>query len=413
MNLPFYIARRYLFSKKSHNAINIISMVSVCGVVVVTIALVCILSVFNGFNDIVAGLFSNLEPDLKITPATGKVFDPSITEIQAIREMKEVTVFSETLEENALIRCRDRQVIGIVKGVDPHYAQLTQIDSVLVDGRFSLREDVVDYATLGMGLAYSLGVRVGFVSPIEICAPKRDKKINTNNLISSLDVEYAYINGIFRINQSVYDDSYIFVPIELTRSLFRYEKEVSAIELKLTAGADVSSVKKEIKTLIGDSYIVQDRYEQQEASYKMMQIEKIMTFLILSFILAIALFNLVGSLSMLMIEKQNDVQTLRKMGANERLIQQIFLFEGWMISGFGAVIGIIIGLILCFLQMKYGWIRLGEGAAFIIDAYPVRVIFWDILIVLITVLSVGFFSAWYPVHAITKKWFTQKEKDKA
>ncbi|RHJ90806.1 ABC transporter permease [Bacteroides sp. AM07-16] len=405
MNFPFYIARRYLFSKKSHNAINIISMVSVCGVVVATIALVCALSVYNGFNDLVSTLFSNFDPELKITPSTGKVFDPDSQEMQAVKKLPEIAVFSEVLQDNALIRYRDRQDVATLKGVDNKFEELTQIDSVLIDGRFALREDVVDYGTLGIGLASKLGINAGFVSPMEIYAPKRNEKVNMSNPATSFNVEYAYIGGVFCINQQMYDESMMIVPLDLVRKLFHYDNEVTAIELKLTEKANPATVKKQIKEILGDKFLVQDRFEQQEASFKMMQVEKWMTFLILSFILTIALFNVVGSLSMLMIEKQDDVRTLRNMGADNKLIRRIFLFEGWMISGFGALIGIAVGVILCLLQQELGLIKLGQTAgAFIIDAYPVRIEINDIATVFFTVLTIGLLAAWYPVRYLGKKW---------
>ncbi len=406
MNLPFYIARRYLFSKKSHNAINIISMICVCGVVVATIALVCALSVYNGFNDLVAGMFSSFDPELKITPRTGKVFDPTTSDMQKIRELPDIAFFSETLQDNALIRYHDRQDVAVVKGVDDAYQHLTMMDSALIDGNFTLQDEVADYALLGVGLSSKLGARPGFASPLELYVPKRNEKVNLSNPSSSFSMEYAYTGGVFMINQQVYDEGYMIVPLSLARELFHYDKEVSAIELKLTEKADLSSVKKQIKSILGDEFIIRDRFEQQEASFKMMQIEKWMTFLILCFILAIALFNVVGSLSMLMIEKQDDVRTLRNMGASDSLIRRIFLFEGWMISGFGALIGIMIGLVLCLLQQSFGLIKLGQTAgAFIIDAYPVRVIFTDILVAFVTVAAIGFMAAWYPVHYLGKKWF--------
>ena len=406
MNVPFYIARRYLFSKKSHNAINIISMVCVCGVVIATIAVVCALSVFNGFNDLVAGMFSSFDPELKISPRTGKVFDPTTAEFQKVKQLPDIAYFGEVLQDNALVRYHDRQDIAIIKGVDDNFSHLTQIDSILIDGSFILKDEVADYATLGVGLSSKLGAKPGFASPLEIYVPKRDEKVNLSNPASSFNQEYAYIGGVFLINQQVYDEGYMILPLSLVRQLLKYDKEVSSIELKLADGADISSVRKQIKAILGDQFTVQDRYEQQEASFKMMQVEKWMTFLILSFILAIALFNVVGSLSMLMIEKKDDVRTLRNMGASDSLIRRIFLFEGWMISGFGALIGIVIGLVLCLLQQTYGIIKLGQTAgAFIIDAYPVRVIFTDLLTAFITVAAIGFMAAWYPVHYLGKKCF--------
>lgn len=403
MNFPFYIARRYLFSKKSHNAINIISMVSVCGVVVATIALVCALSVLNGFNDLVSSLFSNFDPELKITPRQGKIFDPTTAEIAKVRQLPSLASFCEVLQDNALVRYRDRQGVATLKGVDDQFKDLAQIDSVLIDGEFQLSDEAANYANLGIGLAYSLGANAGFVSPLEIYAPKRDEKVNMTNPASSLNLEYAFIGSVFRTDQQVYDDSYMIVPLSLVRTLFHYDKEVSAIELKVKEGYNVVSVKKEIQEILGDNFVVKDRFEQQESSFKMMQVEKWMTFLILTFILAIALFNVVGSLSMLMIEKQADVRTLRNMGADDRLIRRIFLFEGWMISGFGALIGIALGVLFSLLQQELGFIKLGEASgAFIIDAYPVRVEATDIATVFFTVITIGLLAAWYPVRYLSK-----------
>lgn len=406
MNLSFYIARRYLFSKKSHNAINIISMVCVCGVVIATTAVVCALSVYNGFNDLVADMFSSFDPELKITPRTGKVFDPTTAEFQQVKQLPDIAYFGEVLQDNALIRYHDRQDVAIIKGVDDNFSHLTQIDSVLIDGSFILKDEVTDYAILGVGLSSKLGAKPGFASPLEIYVPKRNEKVNLSNPASSFSQEYAYIGGVFMINQQVYDEGYMILPLSLVRELYKYDKEVTSIELKIADGANISSVKKQLKSILDDRFIIQDRYEQQEASFKMMQVEKWITYLILSFILTIALFNVVGSLSMLMIEKKDDVHTLRNMGADNKLIRRIFLFEGWMISGFGALIGIVIGLALCFLQRQFGLIKLGQTAgAFIIDAYPVRVMFTDALIAFITVAAIGFMAAWYPVHYLGKKWF--------
>lgn len=406
MNLPFYIARRYLFSKKSHNAINIISMVCVCGVAVATTAVVCALSVYNGFGDLVAGMFGSFDPELKVTPRTGKVFDPATDAFRRVRQLKDVACFGEVLQDNALIRYRDRQDIAVIKGVDSSFRHLTSIDSILIDGSFALSDEAADHATLGVGLSAKLGVKPRFSAPVEIYVPKRDEKVNLSNPATSFNTGYAYVSGVFVTNQQVYDEGVMILPIALVRRLLKYDREVSAIELKLADGADVASVKREIQTMLGGEFVLQDRYEQQEASFKMMQVEKWMTFLILSFILAIALFNVVGSLSMLMIEKKDDVRTLRNMGAGDRLIRRIFLFEGWMISGIGAVAGILTGLALCFLQQRFGFIKLGQTAGtFIIDAYPVRVVFTDLLVTFVSVLTIGLIAAWYPVRYLGKRWF--------
>ena len=405
MNFPFYIARRYLFSKKSHNAINIISGISVCGVVIATMALVCALSVYNGFNDLVSSLFSHFDPELKITPMEGKVFDPEEETIRQVRALPEIDVVCEVLQDNALIKYKDRQDVGVIKGVDESFVQLVPLDSVLIDGKFQLSDEVANYATLGIGLAAHLGINAGFVSPLEIYVPKRDERVNMANPATSFNREFAFITAVFRINQPVYDDHYMLIPLSVARKLLHYEREVSALEIKLKSDASIDKVEQKINDILGNKYYVQNRFEQQESSFRMMQVEKWVTFLILCFILAIALFNIVGSLSMLMIEKKEDVRTLRNLGANDRQIRQIFLFEGWMISGFGALAGIVAGIVLCVLQQEFGLIRLGDTAgAFIIDAYPVHVLPGDIFTVLVTVLAIGFLAAWYPVRYLGNRW---------
>ena len=409
MNVPFYIAKRYLFSKKSHNAINVISTVSVCGVAVATMALVCALSVLNGFVSLVSSMLSNFDPELKIVPAHGKVFDPSEPAIQKVKALPEVALWCEVLQDNAQVRYRDRQLTAVVKGVDESFGQLTRIDSILIDsrdGKFVLADEVVNYATLGVGTAFALGVRPNYADPLEIYAPKRDEKVNMANPVASLNLEYAFVGGVYATNQQMYDENFLLIPLSMARSLFRYEKEVSAVELALRPGANLNSVKSQIKSLLGENFWVKDRYEQQEASFKMMQGEKWMIFLILCFILVLALFNVIGSLSMLMIEKKEDVRTLRNLGADDRLIRRIFLFEGWMISGLGALVGIGIGLALCLVQQEFGILKLGEAAgSFVIDAYPVRVEAGDIVLVFLTVLIIGFLAAWYPVRYLGRKWF--------
>ncbi|GHV51445.1 membrane protein [Bacteroidia bacterium] len=404
MNVSFYIAKRYLFSKKSHNAINIISLISVCGVVVVTAALVCALSVMNGFNELVFRMFGSLDPELKVTPATGKVFHPGTRQL---RNLPGIAGLSETLQDNALLRYNGRQIVGIVKGVDNHYSSLTSIDSILVDGSFTLSDEAANYATPGIGVAAALGIHAGFVAPLEIMVPKRDAQVNLSNPASSMNVEYCYIGAVFQSNQQAYDENYILVPISLARSLFLYEDEVSAIEIKLAEGANIKEVKKQVQDLLGEGYEVRDRYEQQDVAYKMMQSEKWIIFLILCFMLVIALFNMVGSLSMLMIEKQGDVRTLRTMGADDRLIRRIFLLEGWMISGFGAGIGVAVGLALCLLQQELGLIKMGEAGSFVVDSYPVLVAPADLGIILATVMLIGFLAAWYPVYRLGERWLEE------
>lgn len=405
MKFPLYIAKRYLFSKKSHNAINIISIVAVCGVAVATMATVCSMSVLNGFRGLATEMFSAFDPELKITPVKGKVFDPNTIMFQEISSLPEIDLIVESLEDNVMINYRGRQGLAILKGVSDNFVSLTNFKSTLVDGDTILKNDINNFALLGSGIAGSIGgVNTGFVFPMEIDAPKRNVKVNLSNPITSVNREYAYIGGIFSVNQVVYDDNYIIVPIELARDLFDYQKEVSALEIKLKAGASVKEVQAKIQKISGGDFYVKDRYQQQEDTFKMINIEKWVTFLILSFILLIAAFNVIGSLSMLIIDKQADVITLRNLGADNHLISRIFLFEGWLISASGAVAGIGLGVLLCLGQQHFGWLRLGTGDNFSITAYPVIVSSSDLLFVLVTVLTIGFFSVLYPVRYLAKKW---------
>lgn len=404
MSLPLKIAFRYLFSKKSHNAINLISMVSVCGITIATLAMVCALSVFNGFSDLVADMFSSFDPELKITPAKGKVFDFRDNRIQAVTQLPEVAIASQNLEYQALVKYQDRQVPANIKGVSDNFAELTQIDSILIDGSFILRDEVTNYATLGIGLARSLGINAGFIYPIEIYAPKREGKVNMANPATAFNSEQAYVGSVFMINQPVYDNQYMLVPIDLARELFDYTTEVSAVELKLKEASTLSSTQKEIQKILGEDFRVQNQYQQQESAFKMMNIEKWMTFLILAFIMTIAIFNVVGSLSMLIIEKEADRITLRNLGADNGLISRIFLLEGWLISLLGGITGTILGLILCLLQQHFGLLRMGgQAGAFVVDAYPVRVAMGDVLFILLTVSLIGFLAVQYPVRKISAK----------
>lgn len=406
MNLPFYIARRYLFSKKKHNAINIISAVSVCGVALATMALVCTLSVFNGFQDTVAALFTEFDPELKVTVSQGKVFDAQSERIQALRAMPEIAVFSETLEENAMVQYKDRQTMVILKGVPDNFRQLTEIDSILYGtGEFMLHDSIVDYGVMGVELISTLGTGVQFVDPLQVYVPKRNVKVNMANPSTSFNMEYLFSPGcVFAVNQQKYDSQYILVPLQFVRTLLDYTTEASAIELKLKPGADVNVVKAKIEKKLGDGFVVRNRYEQQEDVFKIMEIEKLVSYLFLTFILVIASFNVIGSLSMLILDKKEDVLTLRNLGADDRIISRIFLFEGRMISFCGAVIGIALGLLLCYLQETYGLITLGgSGDSFVIDAYPVSVHFWDVVLVFITVFAIGFLSVWYPVRYLSKR----------
>lgn len=405
MNFPFYIARRYLFSKKSHNAINVISTISVCGVALATLALVCTLSVFNGFQDLVETFFTAFDPQLKITAVRGKVFDGQDKRVLQLKKLPEVAVYSESLEDNVMVQYQGRQAMAVIKGVEDNFDQLTPIDSILFGrGDLLLHDEVVDYAIPGIQLLSTLGSGIRFLDPLEIYAPRRGAKVNMANPSTGFVAGNLFSSGlVFAVNQEKYDASYILTSMNFARKLFQYTTEVSAINLKLKDGADTDAVKKHIQTLLGDDFRVQDRYEQQADTFRIMEIEKLISYLFLTFILMIACFNVIGSLSMLIIDKRDDVVTLRNLGASDRQIVRIFLFEGRMISLFGALAGVILGLLLCWLQQEYGLISLGDSGSFVVDAYPVSVHASDVIIVFVTVLLVGFLSVWYPVRFLSKR----------
>ncbi len=405
MSFPFYIAKRYLFSKKTHNAINIISLVAVCGVAIATMATVCTLSVFNGFQDLVSNMFSSFDPDLKITINKGKVFDPTEEKILKIYSLPEIDIICESLEENALVKYRERQVPAVMKGVSENFGELTQINDILFDGEFTLKNEINHFATMGIGVAGNLGVNSNFVFPLDIYVPKRNAQVNLSNPLSSFNIGYLYMAAIFMVNQPVYDDSYILCSLDFARELFGYEKEVSALEIKIKAGSNIRNVQKKIQTMIGEDYLVKDRYQQQEEAFKMMSIEKWVTFLMLCFIMLIAVFNVIGSLSMLIVDKLKDIITLRNLGASNKTISRIFLFEGWMISALGAIIGIVAGVLLCLGQQYFGWIQLGGGnGTFAVDAYPVHVQLSDLIFIFIAVITFGFLAVIYPVRYLSRKW---------
>lgn len=405
MNFPFYIAKRYLFSKKSHNAINVISAISVCGVALATLALVCTLSVFNGFQDLVATFFTAFDPQLKVTAVKGKVFDGQDPRILQIRELPEVELCSESLEDNIMVQYQDKQTMAVLKGVEDNFDRLTPIDSILFGrGELILHDEVVDYAIPGIQLLSTLGASIRFLDPLEIYAPKRGAKVNLANPSTAFSAGQLFSSGlVFAVNQEKYDGSYILTSLRFARDLFQYTSEVSAINLKLKPEADTDAVKEKIEQILGEDFCVSDRYEQQADTFRIMEIEKLISYLFLTFILVIASFNVIGSLSMLIIDKRDDVNTLRNLGANDNQIVRIFLFEGRMISFIGASLGVVLGLFLCWLQQKYGLIALGSSGTFVVDAYPVSVHLTDVIVIFITVLAVGFLSVWYPVRFLSKR----------
>ena len=406
MNFPFYIARRYLFSKKSHNAINVISGISVCGVAIATMALVVALSVFNGFHDMVASFFTSFDPQLQITPVTGKTAPADDPLLQKVRKLTAVDVATECVEDHALVMYGDRQAMVTIKGVDDNFSDLTHINEILYgDGEFELHADVLNFGVLGIQLAAILGTSTRFDEPLKVYAPRRVGQLDMANPTDGFVEDELYSPGVvFSVKQTKYDKNYIITSIGFARRIFDQQGMLSSLELRLKQGSDFDAVKQQIKDIVGKKYNVRDRYEQQEETFHIMQIEKFIAYIFLTFILMVACFNIIGSLSMLIIDKRDDVNTLRSLGASDKQIVRIFLFEGRMISTFGAVIGIGIGLLLCWLLQQYGIVSLGNSSGnFVIDAYPVSVHPSDIILIFVTVLLVGYLAVWYPVRYLSKR----------
>ena len=406
MNFPFYIARRYLFSKKSTHVINLISGISAVGVAVATMALVVTLSVFNGFHDLVASFLTAFDPQIEVVPAQGKTAPADDPVLQRIRTLPEVDVATECVEDQALAVYDGKQAMVTVKGVDDNFNQLTHINDIVYgDGEFSLHAANLEYGTVGIRLADKLGMSASWDGFMNIYAPRREGQLDMMNPTEGF-VEDSLISPgvVFMVRNGKYDGNYILTSIGFARRLFDRQGMLSQLEIRLKPGSDLDAVKAEMKEIAGKKYRVMDRMEQQADTFKIMKIEKFIAYIFLTFILAVACFNIIGSLSMLIIDKKNDVVTLRNMGATDKQITRIFLFEGRMISVIGAVAGIIIGLLLCWLQQEYGLVALGRSSgSFVVDAYPVSVHPEDIVVVLLTVIAVGFASVWYPVRYFAKR----------
>ena len=406
MNFPFFIARRYLFSKKSTHVINVISSISVIGVAVATMALVIVLSVFNGFHDLVASLFTSFDPQLKVVPVEGKTApsdDPILTQI---RLLPEVDVATETVEDQALAIYQGKQAMVKIKGVEDNFSELSHITDILYgDGTYSLHAANLEYGILGIRLAQTMGIGAQWDGYLKIYAPKKEGQLDLSNPGEGFVADSLNSPGVlFSVRQSKYDKNYIVTSIAFARNLFGQQGMLSDLEIRLKEGSDLNAVKAAMQKIAGTKYKVLDRFEQQEDTFKIMSIEKLMAYIFLTFILVVACFNIIGSLSMLIIDKKNDVVTLRNLGANDKQITRVFLFEGRMIAVIGAVIGIGLGLLLCLLQQQYGFVRLGESeGSFIVDAYPVSVHYTDVAIIFVTVIAVGWLAVWYPVRALSKR----------
>lgn len=408
MSFPLLLARRYLFSKKSHNAINIISGISVGGIALATMAMVCVLSVFNGFRDLIGGLYSTFDPQLQVVPAAGKFADAADPALQRVRKAEGVALAAECFEENALILYRGNPLVVTIKGVDERFGRVTGLDSIIIDTKNNhaplpdLSAAGIHYGVPGYGLACRMGIDFG---QLQICAPRRGERINMANPAESFNVEDLFSSGLyFQVNQKRYDDTYLLTSLDFARTLFEQEGKISSLELRLRDGADPERVKAAVERAAGRNYIVRDRAEQHQDTFSVMKIEKLVAYLFLTFILLVASFNIIGSVSMLIIDKRADIDTLRCLGADDRTIVRIFLLESRLITLLGATVGVLLGLCLCLVQQQFGLLRLGgAGGNFIVDAYPVSVRPLDVAVVLATVVAVGFATVWLPVRYLSRR----------
>ncbi|MBQ6226734.1 MAG: FtsX-like permease family protein [Bacteroidaceae bacterium] len=404
--LELFIARRYLFAKKSHHAINIISGISVLGVAVATMAMVVTLSVFNGFQDLVADLFTAFDPELLVTPKDGQTIDAKDKDLLWLKKSDVVEVYTPVLEGQALVVEGGKQQVVTIKGVTDNVTKQGHIEDILYgEGHFCLHADILEYGILGIQLAQQLGLPANFENPLQVYAPKPGERVNIGNPLSSFNHDELQSPGVvFMVRQAKYDANYILTSLQFAQKLFDREGKVSSVELKLKEGLKTDKVKEQLKAQLGERFKVEDRYEQQNDVFRVMRIEKLISYLFLSFILLVACFNIIGSLSMLMIDKRQDIQTLRSLGATDSQICTIFRLEGHIISLAGALLGLVLGGVLCWIQQEYGIVRMGDSeGSFIIDTYPVSVYWTDILLVLVTVLAVGWLAIWYPVKYLSSK----------
>ncbi len=406
-NFSFYVARRYMFSKKSVGAINVISFISVAGVAVGTMALVIVLSVFNGFHDLVASLFTNFDPQIEVVPVKGKTINADAPELDRIRHLDFVDVATDVVEDQAIAVYGDRQRMVTVMGVDENFDQLTNIGDILYgDGDFTLRVANLYFGVPGIRLAQDLGLGARWADYLKIYAPvRRGQLTDLDTPTDGFVVDSLLSPGVvYAVNQNKYDRDRIITSIYFARQLFDQDGMLSSLQLRLKPGTDLSTAKREIKAAAGEKFRVLDRFEQQADTFRIMQIEKVLAYVFLTFILIVACFNIISSLSMLIIDKKNDINTLHNLGANDRQIQSIFLYEGRIISAVGALIGIGLGLALCGLQQAFGFVKMGESSGtFIVNAYPVSVHYWDVLVVFITVILIGWAASWIPARRLRKQ----------
>ena len=410
MNFPFFIASRYLFAKKSHNVINVISAISVAGIMLASFALICTLSVFNGFHNLVESLFKDFDPEIKVVPTGRKFFNMDDERILKASSLDFIEMNTFTLEEQALISFKSKQEIVMIKGVEDSYHDLVNIENLLKgNGIFMLKDEVYNYGIMGIGLMNRLNCGINPPYPLQLYVPKKEGQISISNPATSFNHANIYSPGvIFRVEQEKYDDKYVIISLELAQQLTDRENEASALEIKTKEGTSLRKAIRNLKSVLGPDFDVQDRIRQQQDVFKVFKLEKFISYLFLTFILLIACFNIIGSLIMLIVEKQQDAGLLESMGASKKTIERIFITNGVLISLIGAVSGLILGVIAVLLQQKYGFISLGSQGSFIVDAYPVNIQIKDIILVLVTVLVVSFLSV-RPIGPIARRFIRKSE----
>ena len=410
INIAIRIAIRYLFAKKSQNIINVISWISVTGVLIGSLGLLVVLSVFNGLHGLIGSLYGSFDPELKIEAVKGKVFETDSIDYSSLLTIDGVEYVTGVVEDHTLFRFGMRQVPGRIMGVEESFNKVSGIDSIIVEGEFRLKNNEIYEGIVGFALADQLSLRLNFVTPLLLYTPERSKRINPARPDQAFKTSYIQPSGIFMVNQLEYDANYAIIHIDQARKILDYNAStVSWLGVKISKHKEIEDVKNKISEILGNQFKVRDREEQHETFFKMMKIERLMAYLILSFILLIALFNVIGTLSMLIFEKRQSISTLRSMGAQRNLINRIFLIEGWLISLAGASAGLLLGAGLIWLQQNFGLIRFQGDGNFIVDAYPVVLRWIDIIIIFITVSVTGFFAAWYPVRVIVRRYYAENQ----
>lgn len=404
MNLPLKIATRYLIAKKSHNIINIISLISVIGVFVGSMALIIVLSVFNGFGNLVLQLYDSFDPDIKITTAQGKFFDPASIDLKKIKNINGVDAICFTLEENALIKNEDRQCIATIKGVDSNFIYTSRITENIIDGNFSLSDVEIPSASVGSVIAYTLSLNLAATfNALTIYVPKKDASF-TNIAEEAFYEKTIQPTSVFGIQQD-FDSKYVLVPLQFAREITGEEKRVSSIEISILKNADAKNIITQISSITEKNFLVKDRIQQHDFIYKILKSEKFAVFLILSLIMIIAIFNILGTLTILIIEKKRDIGILKNLGAPLQTIKGIFFAEGILITVIGAVAGIVCGLLICYLQIHFSLIKFSNEGAMVVDAYPVMIQWLDVVYVLLTVGGVGMLATWFTTEKLVRKLY--------